>query len=99
MYSSHAAAFIQVRHTAFGQFASCPLQLLAALPSNAPPIRIHLLLLLFFAFPIPTASLRLRNVAAAVYRLHILQHGSAVITLVGDHLLDSFRIDLRLFAW
>src|SRR2546421_673726 len=91
MHTSHSAGFVQVRHTAFRQFTSLPLQLLAARPLNPPPVGVHLLLFVLFPFPVPPTPFRLRNVTTAVYCMQILHYGSAVVTLVGHHLFDALQ--------
>src|SRR5206468_5894746 len=82
----------------FRQLTSLPLQSLAARSPN-PPVGVHLLLLIGFPFPLPRTSLRLGNVAAAVGLVQILQHGSAVVTLVRYGFFDAAQVDLRLFRW
>src|ERR1700674_5904213 len=86
MHTSHSAGFVHVRHTAFRQFTSLPLQSLAARPLNSPPVGVHLLLLVLFPCPFPPPPVRLRNVTTAVYRMQVLHYGFAVVTLVGNHL-------------
>src|SRR5260370_15430776 len=98
MYPSHSTGFVHVRHTALGQFTAGPLQFFAAFSSSPPPVGVHLLLLVLFPFPVPWASVRLRYVTTAAYRMYVLQYGSAVVTLVGHHLFDAPQVDLRLFC-
>src|ERR1035437_78256 len=99
MHASHSPGFVHMRHTSFRQFSSLPLQSLAARPPNPPPVGVYLLLLIGFPFPLPRASLRLGNVAAAVGLVQTLHHGSAVVTLVRYRFLNAAQIDLRLFRW
>src|SRR5258708_36792206 len=59
--SSHAAGFIHMRKTSFGQLRTQLLQILAAPSAHLPPIPIHLLLFLFLPCPVPGPALALRH--------------------------------------
>src|SRR4051794_21088128 len=90
MYSSHSAGLVHVRETSFGQFGSRFLQPLVPRPLPPPAILIDSFLLdgLALALPLPASPIRLRNIAAQILVVQMLQNRSTVIALVGHHFLD-----------
>jgi hypothetical protein len=77
-------------------------QPLASLSPHAPPIRVNSLLFHLLTLPIPSAWLRFRYVARDTLLVQLLQHYSAVISLVRHRLFHAPLVDapgyfLRLF--
>src|SRR5271163_1352288 len=97
MAASQPSGFVAVGEAALDEFAAPPQQALTVLASHSSPVRIDRSLLLAFVLPVPPAFLLLlRNVAAHLVTLHLLQYRAAVIPLVRNQFLDPEKVDLRL---
>src|ERR1019366_1221411 len=60
------------------------------------PVGVHLLLFLCLTFPVARPPVGFPNISAALRVVPFDQYGSAVVSLVGYHLLDPAQVHLRL---
>src|ERR1022692_2396482 len=96
MRSPHPAGVVAVRETPLDQLASLPKQVLPIRSVHPTPVRIDRLLLVLFTFPMSVALLfLLRNVRPYFRALHLHQHRTAMVALVGDHFLHLRRQESR----
>src|SRR3954454_24665995 len=73
-------------------FASLPLQPLAPVALNPPPVGVYRRLFRLFPFPVAWPTIWLGYVGPHFQFGHSNHHLIAVIALVGNHFFDAFRM-------
>src|SRR3974390_1330258 len=89
-----------MRKVPLDPLTTLPLQTLAAISLNSPPVAIHSLLLNRSTIPVANPAIGFSNVTPHFQFSQFDEHLVAVITLVGHHLLEALRMHFaRAFRW
>ena len=92
---AHPSAIEQMCEAPFKNLGPLSVQSLGLLPFHPAPVPVDSLLFFLLPFPLPSSSIRFRNVRPDVHFLEIHKNLSAVISLVGNAFFKNALCVLR----